>query len=118
MGADAIAVGVVATVENSAASPRGADRIGGSRTAGEEYCRQWLRPLASDPKPRPLSGSVQRVLQIARSPLPVRSMLAQPLEPPYTDPYVRWCGRGRRVTAAPMPIVDPNRSFSAPRRLP
>jgi NADPH:quinone reductase-like Zn-dependent oxidoreductase len=20
------------------------------------------------------------------------------------DPYVRWCGRGRRVTAAPMPI--------------
>jgi hypothetical protein len=26
------------------------------------------------------------------------------LEPPYTDPYVRWCGRGRRVTAAPMPI--------------
>jgi hypothetical protein len=26
------------------------------------------------------------------------------LEPPYTDPYVRWCGRGRRATAAPMPI--------------
>jgi hypothetical protein len=24
---------------------------------------------------------------------------------PYTDPYVRWCGRGRRVTAAPMPIT-------------
>jgi hypothetical protein len=27
------------------------------------------------------------------------------LEPPYTDPYVRWCGRGRRATAAPMPII-------------
>jgi len=26
------------------------------------------------------------------------------LEPPRTDPYARWCGRGRRVTAAPMPI--------------
>ncbi len=26
------------------------------------------------------------------------------LEPPYTDQYVRWCGRGRRVAAAPMPI--------------
>ena len=26
------------------------------------------------------------------------------LEPPCTDPYARWCGRGRRVTAAPMPI--------------
>src|SRR5215467_14415717 len=28
------------------------------------------------------------------------------LEPPCTDPYARWCGRGRRVTAAPMPIMD------------
>src|SRR5579862_7383527 len=27
------------------------------------------------------------------------------LEPPCTDPYARWCGRGRRVTAAPMPII-------------
>jgi len=26
------------------------------------------------------------------------------LEPPCTDPYARWCGRGRRVTAAPMPM--------------
>lgn len=27
------------------------------------------------------------------------------LEPPYTDPYVRWCVRGRRLTAARMPII-------------
>jgi hypothetical protein len=27
------------------------------------------------------------------------------LEPPCTDPYARWCGRGRRVTAAPMPVT-------------
>src|ERR1039458_10095774 len=27
------------------------------------------------------------------------------LEPPCTDPYARWCGRGRRATAAPMPIT-------------
>jgi len=26
------------------------------------------------------------------------------LEPPCTDPYARRCGRGRRVTAAPMPM--------------
>ena len=26
------------------------------------------------------------------------------LEPLRTDPYARWCGRGRWVTAAPMPI--------------
>jgi hypothetical protein len=30
------------------------------------------------------------------------------LEPPCTDPYARWCGRGRRATAAPMPI---NRNY-------
>src|ERR1017187_931848 len=28
------------------------------------------------------------------------------LQPPRTDPHARWCGRGRRVTAAPMPIID------------
>jgi len=27
--------------------------------------------------------------------------LAQPLEPPCTDSFARWCGSGRRVTAAP-----------------
>src|SRR5215471_13620391 len=32
------------------------------------------------------------------------------LEPPCTDPYARWCGRGRRVTVAPMPIKSPYRS--------
>ena len=25
-------------------------------------------------------------------------------EPPYADPHVRWCGRGERATAPPMPI--------------
>jgi Group II intron, maturase-specific domain len=28
-------------------------------------------------------------------------------ELPCTDPYAQWCGRGRRVTAAPMPIIHP-----------
>jgi hypothetical protein len=28
----------------------------------------------------------------------------QPIELPCTDPCARWCGRGQRVTAAPMPI--------------
>jgi hypothetical protein len=31
------------------------------------------------------------------------------LEPPCTDPYARWCGRGRRATAAPMPIKSGSR---------
>ena len=40
------------------------------------------------------------------------------LEPPYTDPYVRWCGRGRRVTAAPMPIKSAwDGTIARPRRI-
>src|SRR5882672_11685657 len=31
--------------------------------------------------------------------------LAQPPEPPYADPHLRWCGRGGRVTVPPMPIA-------------
>src|SRR3982075_1578138 len=46
----------------------------------------------------------QLPLQIARSPLLDRSALAQPLEPPYTDPYVRWCGRGGVERLPPIPI--------------
>src|SRR4249919_354539 len=33
-----------------------------------------------------------------------RSALAKPLEPPYTDPYVRWCGRGGAARLPPIPI--------------
>src|SRR6267142_2903580 len=36
-----------------------------------------------------------------------RSALAQLLEPPYTDPYVRWCGRGGAARLPPIPIDGP-----------
>src|SRR5438093_6722027 len=38
------------------------------------------------------------------------------LEPPCTDPYARWCGRGRRATAAPMPIQDMSGANASPTR--
>src|SRR6266852_4013942 len=38
-----------------------------------------------------------------------RSALASLLEPPYTDPYVRWCGRGGAARLPPIPIPDPLR---------
>jgi hypothetical protein len=34
------------------------------------------------------------------------------LEPPCTNPYARWCGRGQRATAAPMPILPTIRELS------
>ena len=38
--------------------------------------------------------------QIARAPTLIEECYGKPLEPPGTDPYARWCGRGRRVTGA------------------
>ena len=35
---------------------------------------------------------------------PGYSHLAQPAEPPYADPHVRWCGRGGRVIVPPIPM--------------
>src|SRR5262245_22540998 len=32
-------------------------------------------------------------------------------EPPYADPHVRWCGRGREVTLPPMPIRSGRSGF-------
>src|SRR5882724_10177824 len=39
-----------------------------------------------------------------------RSALAQLLEPPYTDPYARWCGRGGAARLPPIPIIDPHQT--------
>ena len=35
-----------------------------------------------------------------------RSFAASSAEPPDTDPYVRWCGRGGAVRLPPIPIAD------------
>src|SRR5262249_43686292 len=51
-------------------------------------------------------------LQIARSPILVRRVLAQLLEPPCTDPYARWCGRGEAARLPPIPIFDPEPTCS------
>src|SRR5438034_93422 len=71
------------------------------------------QPL-SNPEPRP----AESLLQLARSTdAGRRSRTAQPTEPPYTDPYVRWCGRGGAVTLPPIPIGvrDPSLGDRPPR---
>jgi hypothetical protein len=37
---------------------------------------------------------------------------AQSDEPPYTDPYVRWCGRGGAAKLPPIPIGVPSMNDS------
>jgi hypothetical protein len=97
----------LAPMENTTASPGGSCRKWGLAMGCKEHGRQRPRSMASCPQPSPLRRALQCVLQIARSPIPVRRVLAQLLEPPCTDPYARWCGRGGAARLPPIPIFDP-----------
>jgi Reverse transcriptase (RNA-dependent DNA polymerase) len=94
----------VATVENRSPSHGGADPAGCEQSAGAQYCRQPSRRVAPQPEQSPFHWAFQCLLQIDRPSFVDWAVLAQPIEPPCTDPYARWCGRGKRVTASPMPI--------------
>src|SRR5664279_2661579 len=105
LGPVATTVCSLAPVENTTASPSGTDRTASLGAAVEQHGRQRSWPLVSRPEQSPLCGALQCSLQIARSPILVRNALAQLLEPPYTDPYVRWCGRGGAERLPPIPII-------------
>jgi group II intron reverse transcriptase/maturase len=100
----------LAPVENTTAPPGGTGRKRGLDMGCKEHGWQWPRSLVSRPKQSPLHRALKCVLQIARSPIPVPSVLAQLLEPPCTDPYARWCGRGGAARLPPIPISGPKRS--------
>ena len=104
LGPVATTVCSLAPVENTTASPSGTDRTASLGAAFEQHGRQRSWPLVYRPERGPLCGALQCSLQIARSPILVRNALAQLLEPPYTDPYVRWCGRGGAERLPPIPI--------------
>src|SRR4029077_9994080 len=116
LGPAAIAGRSVASVENTTSPSCGTDRIA-SLGGTAQYGRQRPWPLVNRPEQGPFCWAFQRLLQIARSPNLDRNALAQLLEPPGTDPYARWCGRGGAERLPPIPIVGPSRHFAAVRNL-
>jgi hypothetical protein len=72
--------------------------------AGPKYSGQPPRSLVHESEQSLAYWPVECFLSLAWPSLVGRSGLALPLESPGTDPYARWCGRGQRATAAPMPI--------------
>jgi hypothetical protein len=115
LGSVATAGRSLAPMENTTASPRGSCRKWGLGMGCKEHGRQRPWSMVSCPQQSPLHWAFQCVLQIARSPILVRRVLAQLLEPPCTDPYARWCGRGGAARFPPIPIFDPRRSLAKPR---
>src|SRR5262249_60717841 len=93
----------MAAVGDCSPSKGSADRTGGASAVGENYRWQRSWPLVSSPVQGPFYRAFECVLQIARASLVVLGVLAQPIEPPCTDPYARWCGRGGGGGAPPPP---------------
>src|ERR1700736_722951 len=85
-----------------AATPRRRPGPGGTN-------RQPTWPLAALKQPRPLHGNANRLLRFIRPAFRRDPQTAQSTEPPYTDPYVRWCGRGGAVRLPPIPITAQSR---------
>src|SRR5256714_4507559 len=102
LGPVAIAGRSVASVENTTSPPCGTDRIA-SLWAVVQYGRQRPWPMVHRPEQSPLTGAFQCILQIARSPLLVRSLLAQLLEPPRYGPVCQVVWEGRSREAPPYP---------------
>src|SRR5215813_13200389 len=105
LGPTATAGRSVAPMENTTASPRGTHRKWGLRVGCKENGRQRPQSLVSRPQQSSLYWALQCILQIARPAILVPIVLAQLLEPPCTDPYARWCGRGGAARLPPIPIA-------------
>src|SRR5450631_3045278 len=94
----------LATVENRPQAVCGAGVAGCEREIGGRSGRFSPRPVAVESEPGSGSSPVERLSGSARTSLLDRGPIAEPIEPPYTDPYVRWCGRGGGAIRPPIPI--------------
>jgi hypothetical protein len=103
----------LAAVEDHAPSSGGIVAAWGTHATGNQHCWKWSWPLVPGPRQSPFCRAFQCILPLARSSFVIRELLAYLLEPPCTDPYARWCGRGRQATAAPMPISRQTAPYSA-----
>src|ERR1700740_2478715 len=75
----------------------------GLRVGCKENGRQRPRSLVSRPQQSSLYWALKCILP--RPAILVPIVLAQLLEPPCTDPYARWCGRGGAARLPPIPIA-------------
>jgi hypothetical protein len=94
---------LVRRVENTAPPPGSAVGAGGATAAGKQHRRQRVRPVSREGQ-SPVCRVFECGLQIARVTVIVRGNADVTNRTAVYGPVPRSCGRGRRVTAAPMPI--------------
>src|SRR5664279_2890818 len=94
------AVGDLEAVEARDDAVRRAAETGRQCQTRRDNGGQRPRSVAPGPQPGPRAGAGQCLLRLVRDSEIDGPLIAQPAEPPYTDPYVRWCARdsGRPLT--------------------
>ena len=88
-----------------------------SAGSGSTNRRQPTWPLAAQQQSGAHPSPAEHLLRLART--RYRGVQARRLifaEPPYTDPYVRWCGRGGAARLPPIPIFGPSQKLPRPTR--
>jgi RNA-directed DNA polymerase len=93
VGPEAATLRLLDRVEDGASAVRCSVSLGHLARAGGQYRRQQPRSLVPESEHCFEPGAVQRSLRLHRPSATGSQSVAQPAEPPYTDPYVRWCDR-------------------------
>ena len=77
---------------------------GRGRGTGRQSGDQRTRPLALGEQPGVRLCPTERLFRRVRTAAPRCSAIGEPFEPPHTDPYARWRGRGGASRLTPIPI--------------
>ena len=93
VGPEAATLRLLDRVEDGASAVRCSVSLGHLARAGGEYRGQQPRSLVPESEPCSEPGAFQRFLRLSGASAIGSQSVAQPAEPPYTDPYVRWCDR-------------------------
>ena len=100
--------GLFCVVATRLREPRGGTGPAGrEQGSGGQHRRCPMRPVAREPERGSGPSLVKCLSRLAGTSVIDRRPIAQPIEPPYTDPYVRWCGRGGGAILPPIPIRRP-----------
>ncbi len=113
-------VAVLAALEDASDPKETSHRLGSSTGAGAENRLLQLRTLAvlTDPRgpPSPLKQPFRQTRALQPSSGPPTGLRLTRFEPPYTEPYVRWCGRNGPARARSYPMPFPTAQNAPERR--